>query len=216
MVAKRIRKPKSRVKRTLTKRLTVFKQPATISGMVAGAVDTLKPDIKTGKQLLQLFENIISGFDYAIDIAGGIGRVIKQVIAPRFDNIDIQDLKQEYLDKAQKMCPKIGKHYCGDIQDFNFERSYDCIWIQWGLCWIKSDDLLVEFLERARDALKAPIKKGRSCKSGLLFIKENVIPHTTKGEENTYGKSRTVSHMSKLFEKAGLNLIYSQLDHNYP
>ena len=52
--------------------------------MVAGAVDTLKPDIKTGRQILQLFENIISGFNYAIDIAGGIGRVSKQVIAPRF------------------------------------------------------------------------------------------------------------------------------------
>ena len=114
------------------------------------------------------------------------------------------------------MCPKIDKFYCGDIQDFKFEQSYDCIWIQWGLCWIESDDLLVDFLIRARDALKTPIKFGRSCKSGLLFLKENVKPRVTKGKEKTYGRSRTVKHMSKLFEQAKLNLIYSQRDHNYP
>ncbi len=90
------------------------------------------------------------------------------------------------------------------------------MWIQWGLCWIKKDTELVQFLERLRKAIKPPSDNSRKNKSGLLFVKENSDPVDTKGREDTYGKTRTVARLTKVFEKAGFVMLYSRPDHNYP
>jgi protein N-terminal methyltransferase len=57
------------------------------------------------------------------------------------------------------------------LQEFVFGEKYDCIWVQWCLCYLTDDDCLT-FLERARDSLvECP---DSSHKSGLMFIKENI------------------------------------------
>lgn len=57
--------------------------------MLAGASETHKPDLKTNNQLIEYFSCKISGFRSAIDLAGGIGRVAKEILIPRFTHVDL-------------------------------------------------------------------------------------------------------------------------------
>lgn len=43
----------------------------------------------------------------------------------------------------------VRKYYAVGMQDFQFEEHYDCVWVQWALCYLP-DKEAVEFLVRAR------------------------------------------------------------------
>ena len=102
----------------------------------------------------------------------------------------------------------LGDIFCCDINDMEFKKKYDCIWIQWGLCWIQSDKKLAEFLERVRSALKTASESERKDNTGLLIVKENSEPKYTN-DKSTYGKTRTVKKWEKIFEVAGFEILYN-------
>lgn len=73
-----------------------YKEPANDVGM-CGDAELRVPDIKTSRSLLTQFSPYISGFESAIDLAGGIGRVARQVLKPKFAKIDLLDLNADYI-----------------------------------------------------------------------------------------------------------------------
>ncbi|MFM7859668.1 MAG: hypothetical protein ACKO96_49005, partial [Flammeovirgaceae bacterium] len=99
MGKKIIKSSPSKVVKRQQKKL-VYDHPATDSGMLAGADETHKPDLKTSKQLMKLFEHKISGFESAIDLAGGVGRTASKVLLPRFNQVDLQDINFHYISLA--------------------------------------------------------------------------------------------------------------------
>ena len=60
--------------------------------------------------------------------------------------------------------------YVCKLEDLVFEKKYDCIFFNWGLCYL-NDNNLDEFLVKARLAL-LPDKSGD--KPGMLVFKESV------------------------------------------
>ena len=128
MGKKIIKSSPSKVDRRQQKKL-VYDYPATDSGMLAGADETHKPDLKTSKQLIKLFEHKISGFESAIDLAGGVGRTTSKLLIPRFNQVDLQDVNLHYIRLAKKMYPQIKNVFCCDIKDMTFKKQFDCIWI---------------------------------------------------------------------------------------
>ena len=47
------------------------------------------PDIKISNDLLDEFKDHISGFNSAIDMGAGIGRISKELLIPRFKEVDL-------------------------------------------------------------------------------------------------------------------------------
>lgn len=72
----------------------------------------------------------------ALDCGAGIGRITKRLLLPLFQTVDLVDVTQEFLDKAQFFLgdegKRVGKYICCGLQDFVPEAGrYDVIWIQW-------------------------------------------------------------------------------------
>jgi len=70
--------------------------------------------------------------------------------------------------------PSIRKFYQCGLQELNYERKYDCIWLQFCAMYLTDADLM-EFLKKTRHHLNtseelSPLGE----KSGLVFVKENV------------------------------------------
>jgi protein N-terminal methyltransferase len=113
------------------------------------------------------------------------------------------------LDEARKLFEgKVRNFYQIGMQDFNLKIKYDCMWVQGVLMYLLDEDCL-NFLKKARDCLAE-----RKCeKSGLLFIKENVVTLDDHFivDKNDNSIMRTEPHFQELFERAGLEIITSFL-----
>ena len=46
-------------------------------------------DITTSRYMIDMFADQISGFNYALDVAGGIGRISKNIFLPKFFHVDL-------------------------------------------------------------------------------------------------------------------------------
>ena len=97
--------------------------------MTSGYPQVHEGDIQSSIGLIKTFGDAISGYDSAIDIAGGIGRISKEVLVPHFANVDLLDQSQVQLDQARLDVPQIRNFYNYGAQQFIYEHTYDCIWI---------------------------------------------------------------------------------------
>lgn len=102
--------------------------------------------------MIEKFKAQISGFDTAIDCGAGWGRITKEVLLPKFKNVDLLDPAEEQVKKAKEHVPEVKKFIVKGLQDFEFEYKYDCIWVQWCLCYLTDLDCM-SFLEKAREGL---------------------------------------------------------------
>ena len=84
--------PQKAPKKLVTKKVNkMYPMPATDSGMVGEkhAEELQKPDIKSSRKLFERFFYNLSGYSRAIDLAGGIGRVSRQILIPKFARVDL-------------------------------------------------------------------------------------------------------------------------------
>ena len=84
--------PQKVAKKPVVKKINkIYPMPATDSGMVGEehAKELQRPDIKSSRKLFDRFFNKFSGYSRAIDIAGGIGRVSRQILIPKFVRVDL-------------------------------------------------------------------------------------------------------------------------------
>ena len=107
---------------------------------------------------------------HALDCGAGIGRVSKTLLMPLFGKVDLLESNSRFLEKAAELLcnePAFGKSFCQTLQSFIIpQQRYDIIWIQWVLGYLTDDDL-VAFLQRAREALK--------LSPGMIYVKENIL-----------------------------------------
>lgn len=159
--------------------------------------------------MIDKYGSNISGFNSAIDCGSGWGRITENVLLKRFTTVDMLDPSSTQLDEARKLFEgKVRNFYQIGMQDFNLKIKYDCMWVQGVLMYLLDEDCL-NFLKKARDCLAE--RKGE--KSGLLFIKENVVTlddhFIIDKDDNSI--MRTEPHFQELFERAGLEIITSFL-----
>ena len=77
--------------------------------------------------------HMLPAMNSVLDCGAGIGRVAKNVLKPFFKHVDLCEPSLKQLNKAKKYYPEACSFYNKGLQEFNYEKKYDAIWIQWVL-----------------------------------------------------------------------------------
>lgn len=137
----------------------------TVAGMLDDNTDVNDVDLAHSNQILSsIFKQKIPNSS-CLDVAAGIGRVTKYCLSNYFDQIDLCEPNTNFLKASEEFLAgfNIGDRYPSPIQDFQFTKKYDCVWVQW-CCGFATDESLVGFLNRCYAALKP---------DGVLIIRDN-------------------------------------------
>ncbi|KAF0696404.1 Aste57867_12822 [Aphanomyces stellatus] len=149
----------------------------------------------------------------AIDCGCGVGRVVKNLLLPRYTAVDCLEQSQRLLAAAPSYIgaekARVRNLYCMGMQDFEpVARSYDLIWCQWVLGHLTDVDF-VAFLKRCQAAL-AP--------GGVICIKENAInegvPYYVDKDDSSLGRSS--AYYKSIFRQAGLTLLAEERQCGFP
>ena len=152
--------------------------------------------------MIQTFKHLLPGMNSALDCGAGIGRITKTVLKPVFEHVDLCEPSSVQLNKAREYVAAEGRHfYEQGLQEFQFTEPYDCIWIQWVLCYLTDNDI-AEFLTRAN---REGLTKGENGKTGLIFVKENVHAGTFLLDKSDNSVMRTHEQFQAIFQ---LSLIH--------
>ncbi|EAL72179.1 hypothetical protein DDB_G0269658 [Dictyostelium discoideum AX4] len=189
---------------------------ATVDGMLGGLAQVSPIDVVASKVFIQDF---IKGTDsrppinlnLALDCGAGIGRVAKEFLLPiGFKNVDLVEQNKLFLDKAKsdnfKDDNRVENYYAVGLQDFTFEKKYDCIWIQWVIGHLHDLDF-IEFLKKCMDSLTP---------NGIICIKDNCAKKRFIMDKEDNSVSRTEDHLKYLFDQAGCKLLKSMVQPNFP
>ena len=148
----------------------------------------------------------------ALDCGAGIGRITKRLLLPMFQNVDMVELNQKFLDSARRFIgesvSRVDRFICSGLQDFKPETGrYDMIWCQWVLGHLTDSDL-VDFFKRCRTGLTP---------EGVIIIKENVAPSETRdfdADDSSYTRPKEL--LVILILKSGLTIVTQQKQKGFP
>ena len=193
---------------------------ATLESVLGGWEDTNLPDIKCSNELLNgLILTKKLNNNSALDCACGIGRVTQFVLCNFFNEIDLFEKDEKFVNKTKeifKYNKKVKNIFCCGIENFEFKRKYDLIWIQWTLENLEDNDL-IPFLNKCKNNLND---------NGIIVIKENYYyednnnnsEHNKKFEysKEDFSKQRLDIFYINLFINNGFKIIHYFINPNWP
>ncbi len=147
--------------------------------------------------------------NYVIDCAAGIGRVSQHVLTKYFAQIDIFERDEKFVQYCQKNFEqnhKIKDISCDSLQNFQFNKLYDAIWVQWCLQDLQDDDV-IDFLTRCKNSL---------TKNGAIIIKENIMYAGTFIDEDAGCEIRPRKAFEDFFAHCNLQIIHQSIIPNWP
>jgi protein N-terminal methyltransferase len=120
----------------------------------------------------------------------------------------VVDQCRNYISKAKEILrgSNVCNYYCSGLQDFSFERKYDCIWAQWVLLHLSNEDAAA-FLRRAKTHLR---------EDGLIIVKDNVSDRGLVVDREDSSVIRSQELWRELFAQAGLTIIKEEVQPNWP
>ncbi|GJQ84092.1 hypothetical protein Trydic_g12069 [Trypoxylus dichotomus] len=189
--------------------------PATIDGMLGGFGHISQIDIHGSRQFLRLLfqSKQPPGKATVADCGAGIGRISKHLLSHIFENLDLIEQNQVFLEQAKeylgpRIFSKIANFFNVGLQDFHPEQGrYDVIWCQWVMGHLTDADF-VKFLERCRSGLK---------KDGVVVIKENVASSkNVETDEKDSSVTRPYYLYTELFQKANFHCWKKIKQTNFP
>lgn len=189
--------------------------PATDHGMLGGFANISPIDIHSSKSFLLPLLKLNggrAGCHRVLDCGAGIGRISKHLFLPVFENIDLVELNQNFLNQAKTEFPtlpdghKLDRCYCSGLQDFTpGKEEYDVIWCQWVLGHL-TDDHLVEFFKRCKTGLSY---------NGLMIVKENVSRNLEFDDlDSSY--TRPLSVLKNLIHRSGFRIVKEEKQKKFP
>jgi len=197
---------------------------ATLKSVLGGWEETHLPDIKCSNELINglILTNQLNP-EYALDCGAGIGRVTNNVLINFFNNIDMFEKNEKFVEKCKEMfknIPKIKNIYLSSLEQFDFKHKYDLIWIQWCLENLEDEDL-IPFLKKCKDNL---------CENGKIIVKENYYFFDNSEDNNDknlhyinyeyskedFSKQRLDSFYINLFINMGFKIINHFINPNWP
>jgi len=187
--------------------------PATVDGMMGGLSSISDTDLRTSKEFLQHF----LGGNYrgkrpsdgvALDCGAGIGRVTKHLLLPLFQEVDMVEQSNVFMEEAKKFVndAKVKNYYNFGLQEFQFSRKYDVVWIQWVIGHLHDEDL-VNFLERAKKSLN---------ENGIICVKDNTCNRGFVVDKQDSSVTRSDAHLRFLFGQSGLVVLKVLLQPRFP
>lgn len=182
---------------------------STIENMLGGFPEVNDIDVRVSKDLIEdLINSKKLKTNTVIDCGAGIGRVSDKVLQHYFNECDMVEMNAKFTNYAKeyfKNNKKIKNIFCSPIQNFEFTRKYDCIWIQWCLENLDDKDLN-KFLSNCHKNLR---------EDGLVIIKENIEEdHEYTISDTDYSKIRSDKLFQRFFEKQKF-MIYKHFHHPF-
>lgn len=152
-------------------------------------------------------------FHRVLDCGAGIGRVSRDLLSRYFVEIDALEPCEHYCDSLSKSQlskdGKLKKVFCTGLESFDFdeERKYDVIWLQW-CCLYLTDEDFITLLKKVK--INNP--------GSLIVIKENVIANDSQifHDEEDNSVSRSPRHYQRLIWEAGAKLIHEEQQECWP
>ena len=190
---------------------------------VLGNENIQLPDVKCSCELLNgLILSKQLNPKCCLDCAAGIGRVTEYVLSNFFNEIDLFEKDEKFVNKTKEIFKnnkKVKNIICSGIENFEFKRKYDLIWIQWTLENIEDYDL-IPFLKKCKDNLND---------NGIIIIKENyyfsIEDESDNNDEHNknfeyskedFSKQRLDSFYINLFVNNGFKIIHHFINPNWP
>ena len=136
--------------------------------VLGGFEESHLPDVKCSCELLNglILSNQLNP-KCCLDCAAGIGRVTEYVLSNYFQEIDLFEKNKSFIEKCRIKFTgnnKVKNMYESSLENFEFKRKYDLIWIQWCLENLEDDDLR-PFLKKCFDNIND---------DGIIIVKENL------------------------------------------
>ena len=167
------------------------------------------PDVKCSCELLNglILSKQLNPIS-CLDCAAGIGRVTEYVLSNFFKEIDLFEKDKAFLEKCKKKFignDKIKNIYESSLENFQFKRKYDLIWIQWCLENLEDDDLR-PFLKKCFENLND---------DGIIIIKENLY-NIDENEEDEIDEKKEdeKKEIKKEDNKNNYEYKYSEADYS--
>uniref|UniRef100_G1LX94 N-terminal Xaa-Pro-Lys N-methyltransferase 1 n=1 Tax=Ailuropoda melanoleuca TaxID=9646 RepID=G1LX94_AILME len=187
--------------------------PATEEGMMGNFIELSNPDIQASWEFLRKFVGGPgrAGTDCALDCGSGIGRVSKHVLLPVFNSVELVDMTESFLLKAQNDLQLNGdtveSDHCYNLQECTPPLGrYDVIWIQWVSGYLTDKDLLA-FLSRCRAGLK---------ENGVIILKDNVAREGCIFYLSDSSVTRDMDILQSLIKKSGLVVLGQEKQDSFP
>ncbi|WAR00118.1 NTM1A-like protein [Mya arenaria] len=186
-----------------------------VDGMLGGFEKISPTDINGSKAFLRPFLKVGKGNTNnhrALDCGSGIGRITKRLLLPMFDQVDMVEQCQKFLDSARTFIgqesSRVENLFCCGLQDFTPEEGrYDVIWSQWVLGHL-TDEHLVSFFKRCKQGL-AP--------NGVFIVKENVSgSDDTQFDDVDSSFTRSKDSYVRAMMKAGLTIVKEEKQRGFP
>ena len=73
--------------------------------MLDGFFQVNRPDLEDSKRLVDQWAYKFTGFKDAIDLGAGIGRICKEILLPRFKQVDLLEQSPKLIGKAHRNVP---------------------------------------------------------------------------------------------------------------
>ena len=177
---------------------------------VLGDENIQLPDVKCSCELLNglILSKQLNPIS-CLDCAAGIGRVTEYVLSNFFQEIDLFEKDKVFLEKCKTKFlgnNKIKNIYNSSLENFQFKRKYDLIWIQWCLENLEDDDLR-PFLKKCYDNLND---------DGIIIVKENLYNIEEDEEDNVKDndKENEKNEIKKEDNKNNYEYKYSDADYS--
>uniref|UniRef100_A0A5S6R4V3 Alpha N-terminal protein methyltransferase 1 n=1 Tax=Trichuris muris TaxID=70415 RepID=A0A5S6R4V3_TRIMR len=186
-----------------------------VRGMLGGLDKLSGIDITGSRQFLDKVVATLSlRRRYALDCGCGIGRVTKAVLCRVFDQIDMVDVTQQFLDASaeymgDRVNAKVVQKFCCGLQDFAPPPNrYNVIWIQWVSGHLTDRDLQ-QFLMRCTSGL--------SSDGGAIVLKENVCSTMEPQYDDVdHSVTRSREYLLRLFNQIGLVVKFEAKQKKFP
>ncbi|KAI1317723.1 alpha-N-methyltransferase NTM1 [Xylariaceae sp. FL0255] len=146
----------------------------------------------------------------------GIGRITRGLLTEMAETVDVVEPVAKFTEELAE-CEGVGHVYNQGLEDWKPDEStdvrYDVIWIQWCLSYL-NEVQLDAFLKRCKSVLSTD---DSGNVTGVIVVKENLAT----GLEDVFdaidsGLTRKEETFRRIFTKAGLKIIKTELQHGLP
>ncbi|KAI0426717.1 alpha-N-methyltransferase NTM1 [Xylaria sp. FL1042] len=193
---------------------------ASDNGMLGGYGHVSRIDLRGSRSFLAKLgfgrKNGVKTIRRVLEGGAGIGRITCGLLLELAETVDVVEPISKFTDALAK-CEGVGRIFNLGLEEWRpgeeGNLSYDVIWNQWCLGHL-TDIQLEEYLLRCKSVLSA----GEDGKvKGVIVVKENI----TTGEEDMFDEvdssvTRKETTFRHIFEKAGLRIIKTELQHGLP
>ena len=172
-----------------------------LKSVLGGYEDSQLPDVKCSCELLNglILTKQLNPIS-CLDCAAGIGRVTEHVLSNFFKEIDLFEKNKLFIEKCKIKFSgndKIKNIYNSSLENFEFKKKYDLIWIQWCLENLEDEDL-IPFLKKCYENIND---------NGIIIVKENLYNINEDDPEENEDKNKKKENN---YEYKYSNLDYSK------